>query len=156
MLVYLALIPGLFACIITAYSIFFVHENLLNVNPITYFVPIISMVVTLALVHQQVAFSAIPGIERLSALIVLIAVSFAVILAIYKTFIGVVFFANFLHLLLLEWLCLCCSNGPPPCCSGVRWLLTTHTLMEAGCMRSRNPRSITEQSKFVFPRKQER
>ncbi|MHB9134778.1 MAG: hypothetical protein ACYDBB_27235 [Armatimonadota bacterium] len=100
-LIYLACITGLFSSVITAYTLFFTHESLLNVNALVYFGPIVSMVVTLALMNQQVSFTAIPGIDRLSAFVVLIVASFAIALAVDKTFIGILFFGTLRSLLLL-------------------------------------------------------
>ena len=100
-LVYLACIPGLFCSVIVAYTLFFTHENLLNVDPLVYFGPIAAMIITLVLVNHRAALGALPGVNRLSSFMIIIAVSFAVILAIEKTFIGIIFFANFFHLLLI-------------------------------------------------------
>ena len=43
-LVYLTCVPGTFAAVITAYTLFFTGQNLLDVNPMVYFLPIASMV----------------------------------------------------------------------------------------------------------------
>jgi hypothetical protein len=84
-LVYLTCVPGTFAAVLTGYTLFFSHENLLDVNPLVYFLPIISMVVTLVLIRKNVAFDLVPGFDRLSGLMVMIACSFAIALAIQKT-----------------------------------------------------------------------
>lgn len=90
-LVYLVCVPGLFAAIITAYSLFFRNENLLDVNLLVYFLPVASMVATLVLVRKNVAFDQVPGFGRLSGLMVMIGASLALALAIHKTNIWVVF-----------------------------------------------------------------
>jgi len=54
--VYLVCIPGLLASVLTSYSLFFRHADLLNVNLAVYFLPIISMIVTLILIHKTVNF----------------------------------------------------------------------------------------------------
>ena len=84
-LVYLACVPGMFAGVLTAYALFFTRENLLDVSFLIYILPIVSMVVTLVLIRKNVSFEAIPGFERLSGLMVMIACSFAIALAIEKT-----------------------------------------------------------------------
>src|SRR5678816_4338447 len=84
-LVYLACVPGLFAAVITAYTLFFTRENLLDVNPVVYLVPIVSMVVTLVLIRQNVDFDLVPGFDRLSGLMVMMACAFALVLAISRT-----------------------------------------------------------------------
>ena len=100
-LVYAACVPGMFATVVTAYALFFSNENLLDVNLLVYALPILSMVVTLVFVHQSVGFDAVPGFDRLSGLMVLIACSFGLALAIHRTRIFVGFFGSIEHLFLL-------------------------------------------------------
>ena len=83
--VYLACVPGLFAAVVTAYSLFLISTNLLEVNALVYLLPIVSMVVTLVLVRQNVDLDEVPGFHRLSGLMTLIGVSFIVALAIART-----------------------------------------------------------------------
>jgi hypothetical protein len=90
-LVYLSCVPGTFAAVITAYTFFFTRENLMDVNPLVYFLPLVSMVATLVLIHKNVAFDLVPGFDRLEGLMVMIACSFVFALAIQKTKIWVVF-----------------------------------------------------------------
>jgi uncharacterized membrane protein len=97
-LVYLACVPGMFASVLTAYALFFGHENLLNVNLLVYFLPVVSMVVTLVFIHKSVTFDAVPGFDRLSGLMVMVGCSFAIALAIQKTNIWLLFGGS------IEWL----------------------------------------------------
>ena len=99
-LVYLACVPGTFAAVLTCYTLFFTHENLLDANPLVYFLPIASMVVTLVYIRKVVAFDLIPGFDRLSGLMVMIACSFAIALAIQKTRIWI-FFGGSIELLFI-------------------------------------------------------
>jgi hypothetical protein len=100
-LVYLACVPGTFAAVLTGYALFFTHENLLDANPLVYFLPIVSMVVTLVIIHRTVTFELVPGFERLEGLMVMIACSFALALAVQKTRIFVGFFGSIDRLFLL-------------------------------------------------------
>lgn len=100
-LVYGACVPGLFAGVLTAYALFFRNENLLDANLLVYFLPILSMIVTLVFVHKNVGFEAVPGFDRLSGLIVTIVCSFGLALAIHKTRIFVGFFGSIDRLFLL-------------------------------------------------------
>jgi hypothetical protein len=100
-LVYLTCVPGTFAAVITAYTFFFTRENLLDVNPLVYFLPIVSMVATLVLIHKNVTFDLVPGFDRLEGLMVMIACSFALALAIQKTNIWIVFGGSIVGLFLL-------------------------------------------------------
>jgi len=90
-LVYTACVPGLFAAVVTGYTIFFIHENLLDVNPVVYFGPIAAMVVTLLIINKQVRFIDIPGFDRLAGLMVMIACSFALMLAVERTHLWLLF-----------------------------------------------------------------
>jgi hypothetical protein len=100
-LVYLACIPGVGAAVVTGYTLFFTRENLLDKDLLVHLAPIVSMVVTLVLIRKRVAFDEIPGFERLSGLLTLIAVTFVILLLVRKTFIGIVFGASLVSLLAL-------------------------------------------------------
>ena len=100
-LVYLVCVPGMFAGVLTAYALFISRENLLDVNPLVYFLPIVSMIVTLILVRKAVSFDEVPGFDRLSGLMIMVGCSFAVALAIQKTNIWVVFGGSIERLFLL-------------------------------------------------------
>jgi hypothetical protein len=100
-LVYLACVPGMFAAILTGYALFFTKENLQDVNLLVYVLPLVSMIVTLIFIRKTVSFELIPGFNRLSGLMVMLACSFAIALAIQKTNIWVVFFGGSLEKLFL-------------------------------------------------------
>lgn len=93
-LVYLACIPGTFAAVLTAYAMFFRNENLLDSNLLIYFLPIFSMVATLVVIRKRLSFDDVPGFNRLSGLMVLMACSFGIALALHKTRIFVGFFGS--------------------------------------------------------------
>jgi hypothetical protein len=90
-LVYLVCVPGIFAAVITAYTLFFSGENLLDANVLIYFLPIVSMITTLVLIRKSVSFKDIPGFDRLSGLMVMVGCSFAIALVIQKTRIWIFF-----------------------------------------------------------------
>ncbi len=73
---YLSCLPGMFATALTLYSLFLLRTNLLRVNVLVYFLPIISMAATLVIIHRAVKFEAIPGFGRLSGLMALLGISF--------------------------------------------------------------------------------
>jgi hypothetical protein len=100
-LVYLACVPGMFAGVLTAYTLFFSRENLLDTNPFVYFLPIVSMIVTLVLIRKSVAFEEVPGFDRLSGLMVMVGCSFAMALAIQKTKIWILFGGSIERLFIL-------------------------------------------------------
>lgn len=90
-LVYVTCLPGMFSGVLTCYTLFFTHENLMDANLLVYILPIVSMVVTLVLIRKKVNFDEVPGFDRLSGLMVMLACSFGIALAIQKTKIWIVF-----------------------------------------------------------------
>ena len=100
-LVYFACVPGMFAGVLTAYTLFFSRENLLDTNLLVYFLPIVSMIVTLVFIRKNVAFDEVPGFDRLSGLMVMVACSFAIALAIQKTKIWILFGGSIERLFIL-------------------------------------------------------
>jgi hypothetical protein len=100
-LIYAVCVPGLLSGVVTAYTLFFTRENLLDASLIVYFVPVVAMVVTLVLIRKNVSFDDVPGFGRLSGLMVMIGCSFALALAIDKTHIWIWFGASIERLFLL-------------------------------------------------------
>lgn len=91
-LIYAACIPGILALVLTLYSLFFIFQNLIKVNLMVYFMPIISMVATLVIIKKRVGdFQSIPGFKRLSGLMILIGGTFIILLIIQKTNIWIFF-----------------------------------------------------------------
>lgn len=99
-LVYVVCVPGIFSCIITGYSLFFIRQNLMTVNMVLYFLPIISMIITLIIIGKNAEWTELPGVDRLYALMIFIGVSFIIALAVEKTRIWV-FFGGSIHSLIL-------------------------------------------------------
>ncbi len=103
--VYLVCIPGILASVLTAYSIFFTRQNLLNVNVFVYFLPIISMIITLVVIARKVDLSGLPGVDRLYSLIIILIITFSGVLAIQKTKIWIFFGGSFWILILIAIIC---------------------------------------------------
>ncbi|OGL47294.1 MAG: hypothetical protein A2161_18715 [Candidatus Schekmanbacteria bacterium RBG_13_48_7] len=100
-MIYLVCLPGILAAVLTAYSLFFIRENLLNANLLVYFLPIISMAVSLFLIRKSVDFDDIPGFDRISGLMIVIAITFVLVLAIEKTRIWLFFGGSITRLIIL-------------------------------------------------------
>jgi hypothetical protein len=98
-LVYLACVPGMLSAVLTAYALFFTRENLLDLDALVFLLPIASMAITLALIGSAVRFEQVPGFDRLSGLMLTLAVSFGIALALSRTRIWVVFGAPLVSLL---------------------------------------------------------
>ncbi|WP_438712233.1 hypothetical protein ACSTS3_07415 [Aquimarina muelleri] len=100
LLVYAVTIPGLLALIITAYSFLFLKTNLLEINILAYFVPIIAMIIVLFIINKTVPMHLIPGFGKLSGLFVIIAITFIITYVLQKMFFGVFFVGRIQYLLL--------------------------------------------------------
>jgi hypothetical protein len=90
-LVYAVCVPGISVAVILGYMLLFVRRDLLQVNIITTLLPVASMVVTLLIIGRRMRFADIPGFHRLSGLMTLLGVTFALVLVLEKMRIWVVF-----------------------------------------------------------------
>ncbi|NKB24375.1 MAG: hypothetical protein GKR87_08380 [Kiritimatiellae bacterium] len=84
-IIYLVAFPGMLSIVLIAYALFFTKSNLMNVNMLVYFLPILSMVVTLVLMKKNISFDHIPGFDRIYGLATIIAMTFVFVLIIEKT-----------------------------------------------------------------------
>lgn len=97
-LVYLSCVPGMFITVITAYQLFVEGVNLIKLDLLVYFLPIISMVATLIMTKAQVDFREIPGFNRLSGLLLMLGGAFAAALIIDRLNFVVLFHGSILWL----------------------------------------------------------
>ncbi len=101
LLVYLVAIPGVFSLILLGYSVFFLHQNLLEVNALFYFLPGLSMLMTLIIIGRSVSFGDLPAVDHIIGLITVLGITFLAVLFIYKTRIFIGFFGSIETLILL-------------------------------------------------------
>lgn len=92
-LIYLASIPGIIAVLLSVYALFFLKQNMMQVNVLVYFLPIICLVLTLYIIKRKIDYKNIPGFEKLSSLFLFIAVSLILAYLIQKTNIYIGIFA---------------------------------------------------------------
>ena len=90
-IVYAVTIPGVLAILLMLYALLMQRTNILNVSVITYFVPIIAMVITLIILNRKVTMRQIPGFDKLSSLIIMISIAFSIVFVLQKTYFGVLF-----------------------------------------------------------------
>ena len=110
-LIYLAAIPGSLALTLTGYSLFFLRADLMSLNLLVFFLPVVSMAGTLVVIKAKVDLDRLPGFDRIIGLIVLLAATFTIALLIQKTKIWVLFHGSLTALavfivalfLLLRW-----------------------------------------------------
>lgn len=99
-LVYAVCVPGILAFFLSLYTILFLRRSMLDVGIISYFVPIIAMVISLMILNKKIKISKLPGFTRLSSLFIMIGISFIILFILQKTFFGVLIFGGFTQLLL--------------------------------------------------------
>ncbi len=105
-LVYLAAVPGMFAAVLTFYALFILHANLLKVDALVYFMPILSMGATLWLIARRRSLEPLPGFGRIWGLMLLLALVCILVLLLYRLRFVVGFFGSLQGLLiaaLLFW-----------------------------------------------------
>ena len=92
--IYLVCIPGIFSLFLTLYSLLLLRASILTVNVLSYFLPILSMAVSLLILRRSVAFDDIPGFRRLYGLFLLIFLTFLVLFALDRLRILLLFHAS--------------------------------------------------------------
>ncbi|HEY3320650.1 MAG TPA: hypothetical protein VGP72_09320 [Planctomycetota bacterium] len=101
-LIYWTSVPGMFSAVFTSYLLLFQNADLMKLNVLLFFLPIVSMGVTLALIYRNAgSFDPIPGFDRLSGLMVMLVVSFGIAFALHRMHFGIVFFGDLGSLLLI-------------------------------------------------------
>jgi hypothetical protein len=72
-IIYLSAVPGIFALSLSVYLFLFERRSIMNTDIYTQVLPILSMILTLNIVRRNVDLNYIPGFEKLSGLLMLIA-----------------------------------------------------------------------------------
>lgn len=73
-LIYAACIPGIFAVTLNIYFFFWERRSLMDSEILVQWMPVLSMIATLIIIRRYVSFDAIPGFDKLSGLMTMIAV----------------------------------------------------------------------------------
>jgi hypothetical protein len=92
-------VPGVFAAVIVAYTFLFTRGNLLGMNVVVTFLPIAAMIATIVIITRRVDLGRLPGFDRLSGLIGLMALSFVVALLLDRFRLLLIFGGGMLSLL---------------------------------------------------------
>jgi amino acid transporter len=100
-LVYSVAIPGILALFLSLYNILFLHRSMLDVNILSYFLPILAMIIVLFILNRKVKMSQLPGFTKLSSLFIMISIAFILIFILQKTYFGVLILGSFTQLLLV-------------------------------------------------------
>jgi len=100
-IVYAVTIPGVLAILLLLYALLMQRTNILNVSVITYFVPIIAMIITLIVLNKKISMSQIPGFDKLSSLLIMIGIAFSIVFVLQKTYFGVLFIGGISQLFIV-------------------------------------------------------
>ncbi len=100
-LVYGVAVPGILAIFLVLYNILFLNTSILNISIVSYFLPIIAMVITLLILNRKVKMSQLPGFSKLSSLFIMISIAFAIIFVLQRTYFGVLILGGFTQVLLV-------------------------------------------------------
>ena len=99
-IMHLAAVPGMLSSALLFYSLFILHQNILNVDALVYFAPIISMFTTFILIKRKINLNQIPGCDRLFGVMVLLFMTCLIVLFLYRFRLVIGFFGSFSHLLI--------------------------------------------------------
>lgn len=72
-LIYLVAVPGIFAVTLSIYLFLFERRSIMDIGVFTQILPIFSMVGTFVLIRRNVSFDDVPGFDKISGLLMIIA-----------------------------------------------------------------------------------
>ncbi len=98
-LIYALAIPGLLAIILVVYNFFFLRKNLMQLQLVTYYLPIIAMILLFLIIKKTLPLKEIPGFDKLSGLFIILFITFLITYFIQKAIIGVFFIGSFTQLI---------------------------------------------------------
>jgi len=100
-LVYIVSVPGILSLLLTAYSVFILRGNILELNILLYFVPLLSMISTYVIIQKSIWLKEVPWFGKISSLLLLIFLSLVIVLIFQKMFIWIIFIWNIQYLIWL-------------------------------------------------------
>lgn len=100
-LVYAVTVPGVLALLLVLYHFLISRSSLLEVSILSYFLPIVAMVLTLWILNRKVKMAKLPGFTRLSSLIVMIFIAFFILFVLQRTYFGVLILGGFTQVLVV-------------------------------------------------------
>ena len=94
-LIYMVSLPGIFAVTLSIYFFLFERRSILDTNLFTQVLPVLSMAATVLIIRRQVNLDLVPGFDKISGLILIIASLMCVMWIIDKTHIYSITFMPF-------------------------------------------------------------
>ena len=110
-LVYAACLPGIFAVTLDIYFFFWERRSLMDSEIMIQWMPVLSMICSLIIIRRYVSFESVPGFDKLSGLMTIIAVLLGMMWVLDRTHIyaftfmpfGAVLFVFVGGVLLIRW-----------------------------------------------------
>ncbi|MGB3081078.1 MAG: hypothetical protein WBB31_18500 [Saprospiraceae bacterium] len=100
-LIYLVSLPGIFAVTLSIYFFLFERRSILDMNLFTQVLPVLSMAATVLIIRRQVNLDLIPGFDKISGLILILATLICLMWIIDKTQIYSITFMPFYVVILI-------------------------------------------------------
>ena len=97
--VYAACIPGICAITAILYMVLFARTDLMKLDVLALFGPIVAMVATLGLAGRKVDIGALPGVDRLGGMLMMLGATFLMLFFLDRTRILVMFHGSIWTLL---------------------------------------------------------
>lgn len=94
-------IPGIFAITLLIYAVTFMKINVYEIDLLTHVLPVISMIVTILVIRKYVNLDEIPGFNKISGLMMMIAVVLVLFWILEKTRILVFTYMPFYWVLII-------------------------------------------------------
>lgn len=101
LLLYMAAIPGIFAIFLNVYLFLFERQSVMQMNLFTQVIPVITMFLSFFIIRKNVDLSLIPGFDRLSGLVLMVAVLIGLMWILDSTKILAITFIPFQYVLLI-------------------------------------------------------
>ncbi len=100
-LIYLVSLPGIFAITLSIYFFLFERRSILDMNLTTQVLPVLAMITTILIIRRHVDLDLVPGFDKISGLILIIATLMCLMWIIDKTRIYSITFMPFYVVILI-------------------------------------------------------
>jgi len=94
-------IPGIFAITLLIYALTYMKINVYEIDLLTHVLPVVSMIVTILVIRKYVNLDEVPGFNKISGLMMMIAVVLVLFWILEKTRIMVFTYMPFYYVLLI-------------------------------------------------------
>jgi len=100
-LIFLVALPGIFAVTLSVYFFLFERRSIMDTNLSTQVLPVLSMAATIIIIKKQVDLDMVPGFDKISGLIIVLATLMGLMWVMDKTYIYSITFMPFYVVILI-------------------------------------------------------